>query len=79
MLSDIPGGLGGPTQYSILNTLPLDPNPRNLGINITVGLGQMCCQIYQGAKVGPLPGSPLNTQYITLALGFELPKTQEVQ
>ena len=59
---------------TILNTQPLDPNPRTLSI-ITVGLGQ----IYQGAKVGPLPGSPLNTQYITLALGFELPKTQEVQ
>ena len=46
---DIPGGLGGSTQYSILNTLPLDPNPRTLGINTTVGLGQRCCQIYQGA------------------------------
>ena len=53
--------LGGPTQYSILNTLPLDPNPRTLRINITVGLGQRCCQIYQGAWVGPL-----NTQYSIL-------------
>ena len=54
MLSDIPGGLGEPTQYSILNTLPLDPNPRTLSIIVTVGLGQRCCQIYQGAEVGQL-------------------------
>ena len=53
--------LGGPTQYSILNTVPLDPNPRTLRINITVGLGPRCCQIYQGNWVGPL-----NTQYSIL-------------
>ena len=28
VLSDIPGDPGGPTQYSILNTLPLDLNPK---------------------------------------------------
>ena len=54
----MPGGLGGPTQYSILNTLPLDLNPRPLNI---IELGQRCCQICQGALVGPL-----NTQYSIL-------------
>ena len=41
---------------TILNTQPLDPNPRTLSI-ITVGLGH----IYQGAQV-----VPLNTQYSIL-------------
>ena len=40
VLSDIPGGLGGPTQYSILYTLPLDPDPRTLGIIINVSLNK---------------------------------------
>ena len=45
-LANMPGGLGGPTQYSILNTVPLDPNPRPLNI---FGSGQRCWQICQGA------------------------------
>ena len=57
----MPGGLGGPTQYSILNTVPLDPNPRPLNI---IGSGQRCWQICQGALVGPL-----NTQYSILDPG----------
>ena len=46
VLADMPGGLGGPTQYSILNTVPLDLNPRTLNI---IGLGQRCWRICQGA------------------------------
>ena len=45
--ADMPGGLGGPTQYSILD--PGTLTPRTLGIIITVGLGQRCWQICQGA------------------------------
>ena len=64
VLSDRPGGLDGPTQYSILNTLPLEPNPRNLGIIIDVGLGVRGAVRYtRGSRWSH---SILNTQYFTL-------------
>ena len=52
VLSDIPGGLGGPTQYSILNTLPLDRNPRTQGIIIDVGLGVRVAVRYTRGHTG---------------------------
>ena len=58
--SDIPGGPGGPTQYSILNTLPLDPNP-NPKHHYHCRVGSEVLSDIPGGLGGPTQYSILNT------------------
>ena len=78
MLSDIPGGLGGPTQYSILNTLPLDPNPRTLTMIITVVFFVNSEKYFFGCEVTEVTGLRRAPPFCHLILNTEGCKVAKV-